>query len=110
MPEELSSVDFMEMWDKWKADNPIIVPERIKTMVDKLRAELDDPNISKEEWLKLVAEDRRHMQGEEDDDIYFQIETHHRANQNGARVMLLEDKLRTCYCGSGLRYVKCHGK
>lgn len=102
---ELSYDEFSD----WKEKNPIVVPQHIVEELDNFRKRFDDPTLAREEFQKLNEPYRKRMQGETDDDYYFQLEVCRRAKQN-IPIMIAEDKLRICYCGSGFKFRKCHGK
>lgn len=88
-------------------DKPIDVPEHIVRLFKEIKKKYEDVNLSHEEWSKLNEDHRKRMTGDSDDDLFFQLAVYRDAHDSAGEIVALR-KLRTCYCGSGKKYIQCH--
>ena len=96
-------------YDDWIQKNPVEVPRDILDFIEDRKKRLDNPKLTEEEWTKLVEEHNRRMKGTSDSDLYYQLAIYRKEKKEG-NIFDVEQQLRYCYCGSGKKYKRCHGK
>lgn len=110
-----SGLSSLEELDKWRNDNPVEIPDHIVEERAQAKAKSSSPDLSFTEFSALSADHSSRMQGTDDDSLLYQLEylwTLDTVPGDGiqSQILQLEDSLRKCWCGSGIRTRHCHDK
>ena len=82
-----------------KSQTPVEIPEHILELQRKRNEEYNNPDLTRERWDELNAEHTRMMQGDSDDDLYYQLSVFRRMKDYpgegiGLRQLEVERKIR----------------
>ena len=82
-----------------KTEASVEIPGRITEMIKSRRAEYNNVNLSRERWVELNDEHKRMMEGNSEDDLYYQLAVLRDITPQGddpvrIQIGIIEDELR----------------
>ena len=107
MPEKYSGDEWWAnraKFNEWFKEHPVVIPPEIVEQMTALQQRANEA-MTLEEWQPIAEQIREYAKG-----TYQRLyQLRNNPGSSKSEIAKLEEELSDCYCGSGKKFIECHG-